>query len=98
METTTTPPIKRAAEILGVPVLSSLCLVSPVAVYKWLKKGRLPRTEWTGETNYAEIIAQALAERADIDPPITREQLLQLPPRAEANSIPAGQEAACTPG
>ena len=80
------------------PVISSLCSVSPVAVYKWLKKGRLPRTEWTGETNYAEIIAQACAEHPEINPPITREQLLQLPPRAEANSIPANQEAACTPG
>ncbi|ENH6337830.1 hypothetical protein ABWH74_001126 [Burkholderia vietnamiensis] len=26
------------------------------AVRKWIAKGRLPRTEWTGETNYSAAI------------------------------------------
>ncbi|WP_088706301.1 hypothetical protein [Noviherbaspirillum denitrificans] len=76
METTIIPPIKKAAEVLGVPVLASICSVSPVAVYKWLKKGRLPRTEWTGETNYAALIAEA-SKGTEFE--CTREQLLQLP-------------------
>jgi predicted DNA-binding transcriptional regulator AlpA len=79
MEINTIPPIKKAAELLSVPVLAGICTVSPVAVYKWIKKGRLPRTEWTGETNYAGAIAQALAGRADPDDRMTRDDLLQLP-------------------
>ncbi|MGS1071691.1 hypothetical protein [Burkholderia glumae] len=26
------------------------------AVKKWIERGRLPRTEWTGETHYADAI------------------------------------------
>ncbi|WP_334034729.1 hypothetical protein [Burkholderia cepacia] len=26
------------------------------AIKKWMARGRLPRTEWTGETHYAEAI------------------------------------------
>jgi hypothetical protein len=34
-------------------VADALQLTS-TAVLKWEKRGKLPRTEWTGETNYAE--------------------------------------------
>ena len=37
--------------------IAELCGVSRVAVSKWAKAGRLPRTEFTGETEYAEILA-----------------------------------------
>jgi hypothetical protein len=40
----------------GVARCAKACGVTPEAVKRWLKKG-LPRTETTGETNYAEIIA-----------------------------------------
>lgn len=40
----------RAAEVCGVSVR---------AVYKWLGAGRLPRTDYTGETNYAQKLADA---------------------------------------
>lgn len=46
------------------------------AVQQWLERG-LPRTEYTGETNYAELIAQACRE-SDPQTPITRESLLGL--------------------
>lgn len=40
------------------------------AVYKWRKQGHLPRTEWTGETDYARTI-ERLTNRK-----FTRKQLL----------------------
>lgn len=40
-----------------VPVVAEACGVSPRAVYKWLKTGRLPRTDYTGETSYAKTIS-----------------------------------------
>jgi hypothetical protein len=39
-------------------VADALKLTS-TAVLKWEKRGKLPRTEWTGETNYAEQLEQA---------------------------------------
>lgn len=42
---------------LGVPLVAEACSVSVQAVYKWLRAGRLPRTEWTRDTNYAGAIA-----------------------------------------
>lgn len=35
------------------------CNVSVRAVYKWLSAGRLPRTDYTGETAYAKKLADA---------------------------------------
>lgn len=38
----------------------SVALGKPItyqAIRKWQKAGRLPRTEWTGETEYAKHIA-----------------------------------------
>jgi hypothetical protein len=61
--------ISLAIDICGLQPLASACGVSYQAVRKWEKKG-LPRTEWTGESRYAEIIEKE-TKRA-----ITREQLL----------------------
>lgn len=36
---------------------AKICNVSVRAVYKWISHGRLPRTDYTGETNYAEKLA-----------------------------------------
>lgn len=40
-----------------VSVVASACGLSPKAVYKWIDRGTLPRTDFTGETSYAEQIA-----------------------------------------
>ena len=40
----------------GPRVVGAACGITYQAVLKWIEKGRLPRTEWTGETNYARII------------------------------------------
>jgi len=43
----------------GIAAVANACGVSPRGVYKWLDRGHLPRTEYTGETRYAEIISEA---------------------------------------
>jgi hypothetical protein len=53
----------------GCEAVGRLCGKSGKAVQKWVKAGRLPRTEATGETNYAETLSNA-------DPRIEKEKLL----------------------
>ena len=40
----------------GITAVAAAVGKTYVAVYKWTVNGQLPRTEWTGETNYARII------------------------------------------
>ena len=55
-------PLKKSIDDAGgVPVVALACGKSPRAIYKWMTADCLPRTEYTGETRYAERIA-ALAE------------------------------------
>lgn len=56
-------PISRAVEIVGLKELAAACRVTYQAVRKWEALGRLPRTEWTGETNHAATIARATGGR-----------------------------------
>lgn len=64
--------ITKAIETVGLRALAKACNVSPQAIYKWQAKGRLPRTDWTGETDYASRIEEATKGV------ITRDQLLNL--------------------
>lgn len=41
----------------GVPACAAALGVTPRAIYKWLARGSLPRTEYTGETDYAAKLA-----------------------------------------
>jgi hypothetical protein len=51
-------PIKRAVEFVGgISNAARLCKVSSRAVNKWISAGRLPRTEYTGETHHADNLA-----------------------------------------
>jgi hypothetical protein len=69
-------PLSRAIELLGGPVAFTSKLnerlakpVSYQAVKKWEAKGRLPRTDWTGETAYAaaiELITEGKVTRAEL--------------------------------
>ena len=47
-------PIKS----VGIPEVAKACGVSERAVYKWLKNGFLPKTEFFGKTQYAQTIEQ----------------------------------------
>lgn len=42
-----------------VSVVAEVCGLTPKAIYKWIERGSLPRTEFTGETEYADKIAKA---------------------------------------
>ena len=56
-------PLKKCIDDAGgVPAVSATCEVSPRAVYKWLSADSLPRTEYTGETDYSKRIAALAAK------------------------------------
>ena len=53
-------PLEMAFRLCrGAHGFAQVCGVTRHAVLKWQKRGRLPRTEWTGETQYAEKIEAA---------------------------------------
>lgn len=63
-------PIEQAAEILGgYEAGGRICGVTGKAFSKWAKTGKLPRTEATGETEYAQLLSRA-------DPRIDKQKLL----------------------
>lgn len=47
------------AAVGGVTKASLICGVSPRAIYKWITADSLPRTDYTGETDYAVRLAKA---------------------------------------
>lgn len=57
---------------IRVPVVARACELTPRAIYKWIGNGSLPRTDYTGETKYAEKIAQAS------DGQFTADQILEV--------------------
>lgn len=65
-----TNPVRRAIAIVGLQPLVQALGVSSQAMYKWIKSGRMPRTEWTGETAYSQKIEELTARQ------VTRDQLL----------------------
>lgn len=53
-------PVQIAVNAVGGQTAAAkLCGLSVVAVHKWTVKGTLPRTEYTGKTNYSELLANA---------------------------------------
>lgn len=71
--------ISKAIELVGLCKLAQACGVRHQSVYKWQARGRLPRSDWTGETDYASRIEIATGGR------ITRAQLLDLKSTAPAS-------------
>jgi len=46
----------QAIRLTSVSAIADACGVSRQAVKRWQKCGRLPRSDFTGETHYAELI------------------------------------------
>lgn len=67
--------LSSVISFVGIREISVACDVSYHAVYRWVQRGRLPRTDYTGETDYAKKIAAACLEK---DPAslVTRDGLL----------------------
>jgi hypothetical protein len=56
-------PLADAIEQVGLVALARALSLTHQAIRKWERAGRLPRTEWTGETNYAEQIERLTGGR-----------------------------------
>lgn len=70
--------ISQAIEIVGLAKLARALGVTYQAIRKWEARGRLPRTEWTGETDYAALI------EAETEGRITKVDLLSIQARKAA--------------
>lgn len=55
----TSPIDKVIKHFGGIGNIRKILGVSYVAIKKWKEKGRFPRTDYTGETDYAETLANA---------------------------------------
>lgn len=53
--------LETAIKDVGVYKVAKACKISERAVYKWLKNGFLPKTEFFGKTQYAHTI-EAISE------------------------------------
>lgn len=85
--------IQHAIDLAGGPVALTRELnkriskpVTYQAVLKWAKQGRLPRTDWTGETHYAKAIAAVTGGQVKV------RDLLARNPQAPATSKQLGIE------
>lgn len=61
-------PVTRAIEKIGLIALARELGISYQSVKKWEMRG-MPRTEWTGETHYAEkieVITQGTVTKSDL--------------------------------
>lgn len=64
----------------GTSKVARMCGVAQPVAWRWKQQGHLPRTEWTGETNYAERIEIATNGL------VTKAQLLAQPPTSRHRS------------
>lgn len=63
-------PLRRAIDLVGLVALARELGVTHQAVRLWERRGRMPRTEWTGETSYSARIQAATGGK------VARDELL----------------------
>ncbi len=87
-------PIAKCIEVANGPVAltreMNKHLERPVtyqAVRKWLASGRLPRTEWTGETKYAQALSAAVGGQVSVEQLLKRGEAV---PDAESGGRDVG--------
>ncbi|MGY6358007.1 DNA-binding protein [Citrobacter amalonaticus] len=61
------PTLSEVIKSIGVVAISTACGCSKRAIYKWMEKDSLPRTDFTGETNYAEKISNISSGRFSVE-------------------------------
>lgn len=66
--------VTSAIARIGLSVIAQRFGYRPSAVQKWRDRGRLPKTDLAGLTDYAGVIAELSAAT---DKPVTKEQLLR---------------------
>lgn len=64
--------VSSVLKVVGLTKVAKACGVAPSAVHRWKSRNRLPRTEYTGETQYAVRIA-ALHGRVTVAELLARE-------------------------
>lgn len=57
-QATSETPLRAAIRIVGLSTMAKRLGVTYQAVRKWEAAGRMPRTEWTGETRYSQAIEE----------------------------------------
>ena len=67
-----------AIKKIGLTPVARKCGIKPSSVSKWRNRGALPRTDYTGETDYAGAIAelsQGEFSREDLLRPLSQSRL-----------------------
>lgn len=89
-------PIQTVLDLAGGPVALTREInrridrpVTYQAVLKWARLGKLPRTEWTGETSYAKAMSAAVGGKVKV-----RELLQKSSRRASPDGEQSDVEAA----
>lgn len=70
--------ISKVIDLAGLLPTAQTCGISYQAIRKWEANESLPRTDFTGETNYAEKLS------ALVDNKVTRDQLLSMKPERKS--------------
>ena len=66
--------VTSAIGLIGLTPIAKRFGYRPSAIQKWQKRGRLPKSDLAGLTNYAEVIAELSEATAE---PVTKEELLR---------------------
>ncbi len=80
-------PLIEAIDLISLHTLADELNVSYQAIRKWQAAGRMPRTEWTGETFYCRTIDRLTGGK------VTRDMLLAAWPEWSPQRRPRGQPA-----